>query len=64
MTENIYTSRAKDYQNYFKKMVYDSEKEMEAVVGKLEDNSFINQQNEELATFRKRVQNLLFNFSL
>ncbi|SHE87722.1 DUF4954 family protein [Flavisolibacter ginsengisoli] len=64
MTENIYTSRAKDYQNYFKKMVYDSEKEMEAVVGKLEDNSFINQQNEELATFRKRVQNLLLNFSL
>jgi hypothetical protein len=45
-------------------MVYDSEKEMEAVVGKLEDNSFINQQNEELATFSKRVQNLLFNFSL
>ena len=64
MTENIYTSRAKDYQNYFKKMVYDSEKEMEAVVGKLEDNSFINQQNEELTTFRKRVQNLLLNFSL
>jgi hypothetical protein len=64
MTDNIYTSRAKDYQNYFKKMVYDSEKEMEAVVGKLEDNSFINQQNEELANFKKRVNTLLSNFSL
>jgi hypothetical protein len=45
-------------------MVYDSEKEMEAVVGKLEDNTFINQQREELITFRKRVQEIILNFSL
>jgi hypothetical protein len=64
MTENIYTSRAKDYQNYFKKMVYDSEKEMEAVIGKLEDNSFIKQQNEELTSFRKRVKDLQTIFVL
>ena len=64
MTDNIYSSRAKDYDNYFKKMVYDSEKEMQAVVGKLEDNAFINQQKEELITFRKRVQEIILNFSL
>jgi hypothetical protein len=64
MTENIYTSRAKDYHSYFKKMVYDSEKEMEAVVGKLEENSFINQQNEDLKDFRIRVNALITQFSL
>jgi hypothetical protein len=51
MTENIYHSRAKDYQNDFKKMVYENENEMTAVLGSLDDNVFIEQQNEELNRF-------------
>lgn len=64
MTENIYDSRAKDYQNEFRTMVYDSEKEMEKVIGKFKDNSFINQQQEELKKFRKQVLEIIKRFDL
>lgn len=58
MTRGIHDSRAKDYQNPFRKMVYESFAEMNAIIGKLEDNSFINQQLEELATFKKEIATL------
>ncbi len=35
MTQNIYESRAKDYHSEFRKMVYDTDEEMEKVLGKL-----------------------------
>ncbi len=55
MTTGISTSRAKDYTNPFRKMVYDDVEEMNEVVGKLEDNSFIIEQNEELKKFKKMI---------
>ena len=55
MTKGILTSRAKDYSNTFRKMAYDDEAEMNEVVGKLEDNSFIIEQNKELKKFKKMV---------
>ncbi len=58
ITEAIYRSRAKDYSNPFRKMVYETEKEMELVTGKLKDNSFIRQKKEELAAFEKQVSSL------
>ena len=64
MTKNIYESRAKDYQNDFRKMVYDTEKEMEKVIGKLIDNAFINQQQEELKQFKKQVLGIIKSFGL
>jgi carbonic anhydrase/acetyltransferase-like protein (isoleucine patch superfamily) len=63
MTTGIYESRAKDYRNPFRKMVYDTEAEMEKVIGKLKDNSFILQQQEELKAFRKQVTELIRLFS-
>jgi hypothetical protein len=63
MTEGIYESRAKDYRNPFRKMVYDTEAEMEKVIGKLKDNSFILQQQEELKAFRKQVAELSTRFA-
>ena len=63
MVENIYNSRAKDYQNEFRKMIYASESEMEQVVGKLEDNVFINQQREELEIFQSTVRKIQEQFS-
>lgn len=63
MTEGIYESRAKDYRNPFRKMVYDTEAEMEKVIGKLKDNSFILQQQEELKVFRKQVAELSTRFA-
>lgn len=56
MVENIFESRAKDYESEFRKMVYGSEKEMEKVIGKLKDNSFILQQRDELQSFKKRIE--------
>lgn len=52
MTQNIYDSRAKDYQNPFRKMVYDNDKEMEAVMGSLTENTFIRQQKQALSSFK------------
>jgi hypothetical protein len=36
-------------------MVYENKAEMNAVVGKLEENSFIKQQMEELTQFKKEM---------
>ncbi len=62
MTKNIYESRAKDYNSEFRKMVYDTNKEMEKVIGKLKDNAFINQQQEELKQFKKQVLGIIKSF--
>ena len=58
----ILASRAKDYSNPFRKMVYDTEKEMDKVIGKLSDNVFIRQQQEAFAAMTARVQELLSLF--
>lgn len=55
MAAGIYNARAKDYHNDFRKMVYDTQAEMDQVMGKLEDNSFIRQQQEELKQFKEKV---------
>jgi len=58
MVNNIYKSRAKDYQSEFRRMVYDSEKEMEEVIGRLDENVFIQQQLEDLQIFKEQVNSL------
>lgn len=45
--EEIHKTRAKDYQNRFRQMVYENEAERDAVVGSLADNTFIQQQQAE-----------------
>jgi len=64
MTTGIYESRAKDYQNPFRQMVYDTQKEMDNVLGKLKDNSFILQQQEEYNKFKKQVENIIMTLAL
>jgi hypothetical protein len=49
ITARIHATRAKDYANPFRKMVYESEEEMNAIVGSLKDNSFIKEQNNALS---------------
>ncbi len=58
MCKGIFNSRAKDYSNPFKKMVYDTNEEMNKVVGRLEDNSFIQQQLGELEEMKKLVKSV------
>lgn len=64
MTKEIYSSREKDYSNPFRKMVYDSIEEMNAVVGRLEDNSFIRQEKEAAKKFKKETEKVLRQFGL
>ncbi len=59
MVKEIYNSRAKDYHNSFRKMMYDSKAEMEKVVGKLNDNSFINRQKTELKKFTEKTNDII-----
>ncbi len=63
MINGIYDSRAKDYSNPFRKMVYETEKEMEKVIGTLKDNSFIKEQEEAARIFGEKVNLVLRQFS-
>lgn len=51
----IYESRAKDYSNPFRKMVYENEAQMNTIMGKLEENQFIQDQFKELDNYKKKV---------
>jgi len=62
MVKNIYDSRAKDYQSTFRKMVYDNQAEMEDVIGKLDDNIFIKQQQDELENMKISIKHLSNTF--
>lgn len=55
----IVKSREKDYTNPFRKMVYGNDKEMEKVVGALQDNAFIKKQEEECQTAETAVDNIV-----
>ncbi|RYG53003.1 MAG: DUF4954 family protein [Chitinophagaceae bacterium] len=56
MAKGIYDSRAKDYENPFRQMVYETTKEMEKVIGEFKNNAFILQQQNELKEFRKKIK--------
>jgi len=58
MCKGIYDSRAKDYSSPYRKMVYDTNEEMNKVMGRLEDNSFIQQQLAELDELKKQVKSI------
>jgi uncharacterized protein DUF4954/uncharacterized protein DUF6819 len=64
MTRGIYSSRAKDYTNPFRTMVYDSPEEMNAVVGSLSANSFIRQEKEALKKYKSEVENIIKKFKI
>lgn len=53
--DEIRKTREKDYSNPFRMMVYNSPEEMDEVVGKLSNNSFINLQDEELRIFKEKL---------
>lgn len=64
LTKGIYDARAKDYSNPFRKMVYESIGEMNTVLGKLEENSFIKEQVAELKEFKTGIAALKKKFKL
>ena len=64
LTKEIYDSRAKDYSNPFRKMVYTSSEEMNAVVGRLQDNGFIKQEKEAMRKYRVAVEEIVTGWKL
>ena len=58
VTQKIKSSREKDYTNPFRKMVYQNQAEMDAIVGDLKDNSFIAKQIED----QKQLNQLIKEF--
>ena len=59
MTENIETSRAKDYTSNFRKMMYENDEEMNQVIGKLDENSFIKEQKTAFGIWEKKINTLI-----
>ena len=51
-------SREKDYKDYYRSMVYHSEDEMNAVIGPLEDNSFLRQLRSDTEEFTKKIREI------
>jgi hypothetical protein len=64
LTKEIFESRSKDYTNPFRKMVYNSTEEMNAVIGRLPDNSFIRQEKEATKKYRMEVEELIAKWKL
>ncbi|MFM7645200.1 MAG: DUF4954 family protein [Sphingomonadales bacterium] len=55
----LIASRTKDYQNLFRKMIYDNENEMNEVMGSLRDNTFIKQYKKKTENFEEQANRLL-----
>ena len=55
IADQVYATRTKDFDNPFRRMVYETDAEMEAVLGTIEDNSFVRQTREDTERFAARV---------
>jgi hypothetical protein len=64
MCKGIYQAREKDYSSPFRKMVYDTNEEMNKVMGRLEDNSFIQAQLGELEALKKQAKAVIRKLKL
>ena len=51
-------SREKDYTDYYRNMVYRSEKEMDEVIGPLEDNAFLRQLRTDTVDFTTKIKEI------
>lgn len=49
--EQVYVTKKKDYTNFFREITYRNEAERDAVLGKVEDNSFIKTAREDTSRF-------------
>jgi hypothetical protein len=58
ITDSILYTRSKDYKNPFRKMVYENEAEMNKVIGNIDNNSFILEQQEMLKALTETIADL------
>lgn len=59
MTKDIFDTRNKDYTNPFRRMIYENQKEMIEVLGKIEENSFINEQLKSFEKLKKETKTII-----
>ena len=57
--DEVYNSRKKDYDNHIRNCTFRNEEEKIAVVGKLEDNSFVKQIRKEKEEFISRIEKVI-----
>ena len=57
--DQVYESRKKDYENPFRNATYRNEEEKIAVIGKIDDVSFVKQIRKETEAFIERVKRFL-----
>lgn len=55
ITNEVYKTRAKDWRDPFRKITFRNEAEMKAVLGRVEDNPFINMVKDAAQDFMKRL---------
>ncbi|MCX6309620.1 MAG: DUF4954 family protein, partial [Bacteroidia bacterium] len=58
ITDQVYVSREKDYENTFRQITFKDKEEMNSAIGTIDDNSFVVQTRQELEDFRKRLSAL------
>lgn len=59
VVKNTYESRLKDYTNKFRRITYDSAREMEAVTGTIDDDTFIHIIEKEFSEFKANISTLI-----
>ncbi len=64
MTKSIYSTREKDYSSPYRKMVYDNNEEMLNVIGKIDDNTFIQEQTAAFDQLQKKINGLIKKWKL
>lgn len=57
--EGIRNSRRKDYENPFRNITFDGECERDAVIGRFEDNTFIQEAQADFDVFTRKVKKIL-----
>lgn len=58
MCDQVYITRKKDYDNPYRNATFRNDKERDAVVGKLDENSFVNQIRKETEIFIEKVNTI------
>ena len=58
ISENTKSTREKDYTNFFRNMTYSNLEERDAVLGKLEDNSFIQYMEKETEMLKRDIKSI------
>jgi hypothetical protein len=61
LTAGIERSRSKDYEDPFRLAMFGNAEELDAVIGEVKDNEFIQEANAKQVVFREKLKKLMVN---